>query len=56
MHEAQKKWIKSPSNLRLSVPYIKATLLRSIANGTAECALETEKGAVKVEVSLNDSF
>jgi hypothetical protein len=36
-----KQWIKSPENLRLSVPYIKGTILAALSNGKAEYSLET---------------
>lgn len=51
-----KKWIKVPDNWRLSVPYIKATILTSLQKGVAECALETERGPMTVKVPLDQSF
>ena len=38
------------------MPYIKGVVLGSISNGAAECALETERGPMKVEVPLDQSF
>lgn len=51
-----KKWIRVPDNWRLSVPYIKGTILGSLQKGAAECALETERGPMTVEVPLDQSF
>lgn len=40
MQEANpKKWLRAPENLRLSVPYVRATILNAIPNGLAEYAL-----------------
>jgi len=56
MQDTHYQWIQPPDHLNLSVPYIKATLLRQLNTQNIECELQTDRGPLKISVPISKSY